>query len=441
MGLGSLPPTMMAQAPISQAPRIPQAPVNMAEGGLAQLDTGDMYNEANFATGGIVAFSGEEGSYVGNPDGSYEDELGIYQSQLSETDKELARLLKAQELRGSHRPSSRNPNAPLVFQGRDQSLRPAALESEYPTTQDLSSRIADLQRAKEGYTSGVRSYGDLIKAGITNAGGPATDTKTQGKPATDRRMSDTDLLKAANTKYNIAADKITADQGSAYDKAIERLMSIYKEEDPARAEMKAEYAKRKSGALYDVLGDVGYQLSQAKKGKEFEAAGAGLKDASARMAGLKKEEKDLKLQEMKDQRELKILGAKYGFESEQFKEKLNATRELEKAKMGNELEKANIIYGYKAKGFDSAQLVKQDAYVNKWLAGEGKAYAPYLAADENAKGISDKMKATIIAAKKAHATKKAEAATRFNTMTGYGPGGFAGFDASLYQVTPVPVTE
>jgi hypothetical protein len=437
MGLGSLPPTMMAQAPVSQAPRIPQAPVNMAEGGLAQLDTGDMYNEANFATGGIVAFSGEEGSYVGNPDGSYADELGIYQSGLSDTDTELQKLLKAQDLRASHRPGSRNPNAPLVFQGRDQSLRPMALEGQYPTTQDLSSKIAELQAQKTGYQSGVKSYGDLIKAGITNAGGPATDTKTQGKPAADRRMSDTDLLKAANTKYNTAADKITADQGSSYDKAIERLMSIYKEEDPARAEMKAEYQKKKGNALYDYLGDIGYGLSQAKKGREFEAAGAGLSRAQARADALTKEGKDLKLEDMKAQRELKLIGAKYGFDSEQFKEKLNATRELEKAKMGNELEKANIIYGYKAKGFDSAQLAKQDKYVKDWLSSEGKAYAPYLTADENAKGISDKMKSTIIAAKKAHAAKKAEAATRFNTMTGYGPAGFAGFDPNLYQVTPV----
>ena len=47
-GIAAMAPRMMAQAP--------QAPVEMAEGGLADLDVGDMYDEQNFATGGIVAF-------------------------------------------------------------------------------------------------------------------------------------------------------------------------------------------------------------------------------------------------------------------------------------------------------------------------------------------------------------------------------------------------
>jgi len=68
-----MPPQMMAQAPQmpSQAPMAPTQ--EMAEGGLAQLDVGDMFNEANYASGGIVAFDdggevrhydGREGSYV-----------------------------------------------------------------------------------------------------------------------------------------------------------------------------------------------------------------------------------------------------------------------------------------------------------------------------------------------------------------------------------------
>ena len=44
----------------------------------------------------------------------------------------------------------------------------------------------------------------------------------------------------------------------------------------------------------------------------------------------KKEEKDLALEDMKAQRELKLIGAKYGFESEQFKEKLAFEKEVSK---------------------------------------------------------------------------------------------------------------
>lgn len=49
-------PQMMAQAP-QMMPEAPQAPVQMASGGLAEMDVGEMFNEDNFAGGGIVAFA------------------------------------------------------------------------------------------------------------------------------------------------------------------------------------------------------------------------------------------------------------------------------------------------------------------------------------------------------------------------------------------------
>lgn len=57
-------PQMMAQAPQ------PQPPVQMAEGGLAGLDVGDMFNEQNYATGGMVAFD-EGGEVPGYAEGVY----------------------------------------------------------------------------------------------------------------------------------------------------------------------------------------------------------------------------------------------------------------------------------------------------------------------------------------------------------------------------------
>jgi hypothetical protein len=46
---------------------------DMAEQGVAGLDTGDMYDEENFAGGGIVAFDGRQGSYVSSaPRPNYE---------------------------------------------------------------------------------------------------------------------------------------------------------------------------------------------------------------------------------------------------------------------------------------------------------------------------------------------------------------------------------
>jgi hypothetical protein len=56
-----LPPEMMAQAP-----QMPQAPTEMmAEGGVADLNVGNMFNEQNYANGGIVAFA--SGDLVNDP--------------------------------------------------------------------------------------------------------------------------------------------------------------------------------------------------------------------------------------------------------------------------------------------------------------------------------------------------------------------------------------
>jgi hypothetical protein len=58
-GIASLNPTpMMPTEMMAQAPQMPQAPTEMmAQGGVADLNVGDMFNEQNYADGGIVAFA------------------------------------------------------------------------------------------------------------------------------------------------------------------------------------------------------------------------------------------------------------------------------------------------------------------------------------------------------------------------------------------------
>ena len=54
-GIGALPAGQPMQQAMQPPPEMPME--QMAQGGLAELDTGDMYDENNYATGGIVAFS------------------------------------------------------------------------------------------------------------------------------------------------------------------------------------------------------------------------------------------------------------------------------------------------------------------------------------------------------------------------------------------------
>ena len=61
-GIAALPEGQPMQQAMQPPPEMPVA--QMAQGGLADLDVGDMYNENNYANGGIVAFAGKDGSEV-----------------------------------------------------------------------------------------------------------------------------------------------------------------------------------------------------------------------------------------------------------------------------------------------------------------------------------------------------------------------------------------
>jgi len=72
-GLASIAPPQMSQAPtqmMAQALQMPEAPTQMmAKGGVADLNVGDMFNENNYANGGIVAFAA--GDLVKDPYASF----------------------------------------------------------------------------------------------------------------------------------------------------------------------------------------------------------------------------------------------------------------------------------------------------------------------------------------------------------------------------------
>ena len=88
MGVAGLPeaqPMMQAMAP---QPEMPME--QMAQGGLAELDTGNMYDENNYATGGIVAFA----------KGGSADEYGIEMPLVPAMDDMYMQTLEAQKAFG-----------------------------------------------------------------------------------------------------------------------------------------------------------------------------------------------------------------------------------------------------------------------------------------------------------------------------------------------------
>jgi hypothetical protein len=89
-GVAALPqaqPTMQAMA---SAPA-PEMPVQqMAQGGVAELDVGDMYDENNFASGGIVAFA--KGGYSYDPETDNPEEYASMLDQMLAAEEERYRV-------------------------------------------------------------------------------------------------------------------------------------------------------------------------------------------------------------------------------------------------------------------------------------------------------------------------------------------------------------
>jgi hypothetical protein len=96
------------QMPMQQAPQMPpqmqQAPVQAADGGLMQLPVGDMFNEASYAGGGIIAF--DEGGGVpsfalGGEPGFSPDGFFNFRKSVDPRVTELARTLGITEAKAA----------------------------------------------------------------------------------------------------------------------------------------------------------------------------------------------------------------------------------------------------------------------------------------------------------------------------------------------------
>jgi hypothetical protein len=77
-------------APDQMPAQMEQAPQGMAEGGVATLDTGDMYDEKNYATGGIVAFG--KGGYAYDPETDNPEDYASMLDQMLAAEEERYRI-------------------------------------------------------------------------------------------------------------------------------------------------------------------------------------------------------------------------------------------------------------------------------------------------------------------------------------------------------------
>jgi hypothetical protein len=355
-------PQMMAQAPQMppQAPpqMMPQAPVQMAQGGLAELDVGDMYSENSFASGGIVAFDeGGEVKHYDGTDGSYVEGVDYpdYTVEEEEPTSPFARFADYLDI------SKHIRNTDFGKRAERRKQLDEEIQKTVPTLiggergmfdKETKSQQKEYEIKRKALQEEKKKYPFFAPTTITT---PTIDVTADQKKkvlddidkqrkALDGKDTSLNGLKKANDDYLNTLRQTNADQISSYDQAMQKVMDLAKN-DPYRKQLRDEYDKEKSGAFYDVLGDIGASLVGAKKGQEGQALQQGLTAATSRVKDLRKQKRDLMLAEQKADRDYQMLGAKYGFDSEQAKAALAAKERMAEKENKVKLEYGSLISG------------------------------------------------------------------------------------------------
>lgn len=315
-GLMGLP----AGQPMQQAMQPPpEMPVEqMAQGGLADLDTGNMYDENNYANGGIVAFAGREGSYVKSDD-PYGD---MYSSDL-----ERALALKQYELEKKKRLQNK------TFPGF---LSTPPTKPEQFDIDALAARVG-----KGGYDRNIESpvLSDTEVA-IRKA---IEDSKTN--PFADK----------SKFNFNAPVEKV-GDLRSYADE-----FKNYIGEDPMKqkladrlAKMEEKATKQEEQAPWLALAKAGFEMASARpeygKGQSALAdiargAGVGIKEygeAKDKLNTLEEKRFNIENDLAKAQRAEQLAVAKYGADSKQAAEARAHADKLHNSSVGVQLKIAEM---------------------------------------------------------------------------------------------------
>jgi hypothetical protein len=314
-----------------------QPPQDMAEQGVAGLDTGDMYDEENFAGGGIVAFDGRQGSFVSSaPRPNYE---GPATSAIGRGFDYITGGLKGYGEKKSKL---------MDLQRQIESLQPNLFESLTPS--ELSTRksqIAELKAQQDAirYPSSGYVYKDDEKAvdptmksyveqeamRIKEGKGKGLNLLTEEEKA--KLLKDQAAKnKTTDTKGNVPAQQ-TAESDEDY---LRRRMALYKEfmgpnEDRTKLQEKIDKMEKRAArqeelAPYMALTEAGFKTMAGTSPFALTNLGAGAQAglqsygaAQDKMASLEEKRYALMNEAAKADRAERQAIAKFGFESEEAK--------------------------------------------------------------------------------------------------------------------------
>jgi len=324
-------PAPMPQAPVEPMP-MPQDPMappqGMAQGGLAELDVGNMYDEANYATGGIVAF--DDGGEVQHYAEGGTSKIGDFFRNLGnpaalQIDKQIGAL-----------EAEKNKIKMDIFSSYSQEEK--AMQQQRLSA--IDAQIADLTTQRKG--------------GAPNTSSTIPGANVMGSQAAANKMTGTqyDPSQALNIKSPAMKPPLAADGTDPY--ALEKVKGIgdYAKElkdyigaDPMRAKlqermdkMDATAAKQADQAPWMALAQAGFGMAAGRSPNALlniaEGAGAGLKDyasAKEKLNALEEKRFGLLADIARQDRAETIAVAKFGADSKQAIEERNAKAKLQQA--------------------------------------------------------------------------------------------------------------
>jgi hypothetical protein len=405
---------MLAGNPMgNQAQQMPQgAP---ADQGVASLDTGDMFNEQNFAGGGIVAF--DDGGEVDYADGgmvAFDNGGPVATSKFGDffrglgnrgaldIDKQLG-ALQAEKNKISYDIFS----AYTPEQRATQQQRLADIDAQIAALSEQRSSAANMPRVEKpalaapglaGLNNTAAVDNKLTNEDIGNIYRSTTPTPTKARPTALPTAANTDITKPAAgpapTPKEAGIESLLEDA----DGLAEKKMARYKQmvgEDPERARLEELTRKYESGAgeqeriaPWMALAKAGFTMAGGKSPFAVqnlsEGAVAGLADyaqAKDKLDKLTEKQIDIRSKMQQARRAEDIAGATYGLNSEAAVEARNAQVKLKDLEEKNAFNRTKYAADVSTKNAMIAAAKKSDYETFMDLAKQD---------DDNYKTVKDK---------------------------------------------------
>ena len=322
--------------------------VNYAEGGLAGLDTGNMYDEQNFATGGIVAFA--DGGEIDQP---WYKKMKVLGTTYNPLEGLLGPTPDEDTLKAFYNQKSSNPfltGMPSADTDPTVSLYKLKALNEKPikTLDDWNQINLLTQQMKGGDQRGGYVPQESPMLSSEQVANKVIDEKAK-TPVTDQDPFAT--LKKSLTSPTAEKAKSMQDYAAEYKAALGEDPTAQAAKDRI-AKMEAKAAEQESKSGWMALAKAGFAMAAGRSPRALqniaEGATAGVNDyvaAQERLDKLRERHFELQSQLDRQARAEQVSAVTYGANSKERAEDRAAREKLEKMTLGNQLAIAQLNYG------------------------------------------------------------------------------------------------